>query len=154
MFVWSDNPSISLEYFLLAAVIVIVPISFLLICFKINTLFRSRRKFATDVSQWIVISFYISSICFVSFFKGTYQRQCVCISEWIWRTGAIAVFLGWTTITIDLKRFPFTGIIINMLSSITLTFVKLIPIAILLIFTFALPFYMLLAIPVSDFANR
>ena len=90
----------------------------------------------------------------MSLYKSTHEGQNDCISEGTWRIGAIAVFLGWATVTIDLKRFPFTGVIINMLSSITLTFVKLIPIAILLTFTFALPFYMLLAIPVSNFVAR
>ena len=94
---------------------------------------------------------YISSIIFVVLYKQTYDEdRCDCISKGTWRVGVIAVFLGWTTIISELKKFPITGITINMLSSITYTFFKLTPVAALLIFTFALPFYMLLAIPVSD----
>ena len=93
---------------------------------------------------------YISSICFAVFFKETHEDQCDCISKGTWRVGVISAFLGWTTIISELKKFPLTGITINMLSSITYTFIKLTPVAALLIFRFALPFYMLLALPVSD----
>lgn len=123
-------------------------------CGKIYELIKRKRRFVTDTSNWIALLFYVFSICFVSLYRSTHEEKNDCISEGTWRIGSIAVFLGWATVTIDLKRFPFTGVIINMLSSITLTFVKLIPVAILLTFTFALPFFMLLSTPVSNFVPR
>lgn len=105
----------------------------------------------TDLSQWIEMFLYVASVCFVSLYKSTYGSCCcACISEGTWRVGVFVVFFGWTTLILELKKFPVTGVIINMLSSITVTFIKLIPVAVLLTFTFALPFYMLLAQPVSD----
>ena len=106
-----------------------------------------------DLSQWIEMCLYVTSICFVVLYKSTYQSYCTCVSEETWRVGVFAVFFGWTTLIVELKKFPVTGVIINMLSSITVTFIKLIPVAVLLTFTFALPFYMLLAQPVSDVAS-
>ena len=103
----------------------------------------------TELSQWIELCLYVSSICFVLLYNST-QSYCACISEGTWRAAVVAVFFGWTTLLVELKRFPVTGVIINMLSSITVTFIKLIPVAVLLTFTFALPFYMLLAQPVSE----
>ena len=149
-FISSGTISISLEHFILPIVIIVTIISFILICAKIHKLIKRKGRFVTDVSQWMALCFYVSSILFVSLYQSTHEGHNDCISEGTWRIGAIAVFLGWIIITIDLKRLPFTGVIINMLSSITLTFVKLIPIAILLTFTFALPFYMLLSVPVSN----
>ena len=126
-------------------------LSALFFCIKIFRFIRRKRSFVTDLSQWIAVCFYISSILFAIFHKQTYDEDhCDCISKDTWRVGVIAVFLGWTTIISELKKFPLTGITINMLSSITYTFFKLTPVAALLIFTFAFPFYMLLALPVSD----
>ena len=102
-----------------------------------------------DLSQWIEMCLYVTSICFVSLYTSTYNCN-ACISKETWRVGVFAVFFGWTTLIVELKKFPVTGVVISMLSSITVTFIKLIPVAVLLTFTFALPFYMLLAQPVSD----
>ena len=125
-------------------------VSVLSIFIKVLKLFRRKISFITDISQWIGLFFYIFSIIFVLFHRSTYQSECDCISKETWRIGAFAVLLGWSTLLNDLSKFPHIGIIINMLLSITLTFIKLIPVAALLIFTFALPFYMLLARPVSS----
>ena len=135
--------------FTTATVIIIIIISSFLICTKIFKLVKRRRSFVTDLPQWIGMCLCVTSICFALFYKFTYSR-CACVSEGTWRVGAVSVFFGWVVLIIELKRFPITGIIINMLSSITVTFIKLIPVAALLTFTFALPFYMLLARPVSD----
>ena len=101
-----------------------------------------------DLSQWIEMCLYVTSICFVLMLYKNTETCCACICDVTWRFGVFAVFFGWTTLIVELKKFPVTGIIINMLSSITVTFIKLIPVAVLLIFTFALPFHMLLAQPV------
>ena len=61
----------------------------------------------------------------------------------------VAAFFGWIGLIIHLTKFPVTGIIINMLLSIFYTFMKLVIIAALLCFAFALPFYMLLTQLVS-----
>ena len=118
----------------MATTTVIVIVSALSIFIKVLKLFRRKISFITDISQWIGLFFYIFSITFVSFHRSTYD-QCDCVSKGTWKIGAFAVFLGWNSLLIDLSKFPHTGIIINMLLSITLTFIKLIPVAALLFFT-------------------
>ena len=75
--------------------------------------------------------------------------NCWCAEEITWQIGAGACGLAWLNLLIILKRLPFTAVPINMMMNIIKTFISLALLPILLIFTFALPFFMLLANPVS-----
>jgi len=129
---------------------IVIFISVIVFVVNMLKLIRNKRMFICNIASWTEVLFTVSSAFFAIFYLHTYKEdQCDCISNGTWRIGAVAVYSGWCTLITHLSKFPVTGIIINMLMSILYTFISLIPIALLLYFTFALPFYMLLAQPVS-----
>jgi len=135
--------------------VIIIIASVILLFFNIVKLIRRKREFILDIASWAEVLFTVSSPFFAIFYLHTYKEdQCDCISNGAWRIGVVAVFCGWCTLTSHLSKFPVTGIIINMMLSILYTFISLFPIAFVLCFTFALPFYMLLSQPVSILACK
>ena len=85
----------------------------------------------------------------MTFVTRDLTSDCFCPDRATWTVGVIAVFLGWMNLMFFLRRVPSTGITISIMFNIFTTFLGLIFIAALLIFAFAIPFYMLLVIPVS-----
>ena len=73
-----------------------------------------------------------------------------CAQRWQWNVGAFCTCLSWLTLLVTLKGFRLTAEPINMLFRIIKNFMRLIYVPILLIAAFALPFYMLFTIPVSE----
>ena len=84
-------------------------------------------------------------VCTTIFALAGHIGSCFCLTNATWQIGAFAVFLGWIDLVLFLKILPLTGIPINMLQNVVLTFLKLIYLPIILIVSFALPFYMLFA---------
>ena len=107
-----------------------------------------RRKIAylLDHENWIEVMIFAISVAFVSYHL---HSDCFCSDRRTWILGIIAVFLGWINLIVFLKQLPLTGITVNIMVNIFSTFMQLTFLAGLLIFAFALPFYMLLVIPVS-----
>ena len=97
---------------------------------------RRRKQYLTEGENYVQVLTFIFSMIFVSGFGNV----CWCAPSWQWQFGALALFFAWFNLVILLKDMPFTGIPINMLFNICLTFVGLV---FLLIISFALPFYML-----------
>ena len=85
----------------------------------------------------------------VAVFIQVDPNDCWCTEGSTWPLGAFACALAWLNLLIILKRLPFTAVPINMMMNIIKTFISLALLPILLIFTFALPFFMLLANAVS-----
>ena len=104
-------------------------------------------QYLLDFENWLEILIYVLSVVFV---VGDLNSECFCPDRAIWTVGVIAVFLGWLNLMFFLRRVPSTGITISIMFNIFTTFLGLVFIAALLIFAFALPFYMLLVIPVSQ----
>ena len=82
---------------------------------------------------------FLLTIVFVFGFWNDYW----CAPPWQWQIGALAVFLAYINIILLLKGMPIIGVPINMLLNIVFTFLRLIYLPFLLIFAFAIPFYML-----------
>ena len=144
-----------LQGFVKNACRVVIIVSVILFIFNMLKLIRRKRTFILDIASWTEVLFSVSSALFAIFYLHTYKaHQCDCISNGTWRIGVVAVFSGWCSLTARLSKFPVTGIIINMMLSIIYTFISLLPIALLLCFTFALPFYMILAQPVSTLVDK
>jgi len=138
------------QAFVQSSCVIVIIASVILLVINMLKLIRRKRTFIFDIASWTEVIFAVSSTFFGIFYLHTYQEdQCDCISNGTWRIGVVAVFCGWCTLTTHLSKFPVTGIIINMMLSILYTFISLLPIAFVLCFTFALPFYMLLSQPVS-----
>lgn len=73
-----------------------------------------------------------------------------CAQRWQWNVGAFCTCLSWLTLLVTLKGFRLTAAPINMLFAIIKNFLYIIYVPILLIAAFALPFYMLFTVPVSE----
>ena len=100
---------------------------------------RRRKQYLTEGENYVQVLTFIFSMIFVSGFGN----ECWCAPSWQWQFGALALFLAWFNLVILLKDMPFTGIPIDMLFNICLTFVGLVFLPVLLIISSALPFYML-----------
>ena len=111
---------------------------------------KRKLQYFLDLENWLEIAVFITSILFVIHHL---QLKCFCPDKRTWTMGIIAVFLGWIDHIVFSRQIPFTGIIISIMYNIFITFVRLVLIAAQLIFAFALPFYMLLTIPVSACSN-
>lgn len=121
-----------------AAIIIIICIYYLLIeLFKLRK--RHCKAYLTDAENYFHTITYICVIIFV-FPVG---HTCWCYPSWKWQIGALAVFLAWIHNFILLKHIPGVGQPITMLFNVYVNFLTLIYLPLLLILTFALPFYML-----------
>ena len=121
---------------------------FLLIILNFLKFLRRRLNYFKHLASWIDTTFQtLSVMCVTLHYKGT--DDCFCSSTNTWQIAVITLFIGWIGLIVHLNKLPLTGIIINMLLSIFQTFIKLVIIATLLCFAFALPFYLLLSLPVS-----
>ena len=104
-----------------------------------------RVHYFLNLHNYMEIVLYIAVIIFIQVDSDT----CWCADRMIWQIGAAACVLAWLNLVFILKRLPFTAIPINMMINMISTFISIALLPLLLIFTFALPFYMLLANPVS-----
>ena len=79
----------------------------------------------------------------IMIFVFGFSNDCWCAPPWQWQIGALAIFLAYINLLLLFKGIPQLGVPINMLFHLVITFLKLIYLPILLIFSFAIPFYML-----------
>ena len=101
---------------------------------------QRRIDYLTEPENYMEVLMIFSTFIFAI----TGQAQdCFCLNGFAWQFGALAVFLAWIDLVLYLKKLPLTGIPINMLQSVVLTFLKLIYLPAILIIAFALSFYML-----------
>ena len=125
--------------YLYGSSVFLILISLLYLVVEAVQVVRRRHQYFKEGENYIQVLTFVFSIVFVSGFGN----ECWCAPSWQWQFGALALFLAWFNLIILLKDMPFTGIPINMLFNICLTFVSLVFLPILLIIAFALPFYML-----------
>ena len=100
-------------------------------------------EYMLDWSNWLKIALYTFSIIFTFVFV----TPCLCVYSWQWQIGVAAVFLGWIELIISLQKWPVTGVCILMFANIVQSFLKIAILALPLVITFGLPFYMLLFEP-------
>ena len=98
-----------------------------------------RKQYLKNVINWLEVVLFVFSIAFASVFGS----NCLCVTSGQWQIGILAVFLGWATLIIFLRKLPWTGVYVLMLEQIIYSFLKLVPLAALLILTFGLTVYML-----------
>ena len=96
-------------------------------------------EYLQDWVNWLEIPLYLCSIIFTFVFA----TPCLCVYNWQWQIGAIAVFLSWIGLVSFLQKWPVTGVYILMFINIIQSFLKIAFLALLLVIAFALPFYML-----------
>ena len=103
-------------------------------------LVQRRLLYLKEIENYLEI---LLIVCTAIFAITGHAADCFCVSSFSWQTGALALFLGWVDLIMYLKKLPLTGIRINMLQTVVITFLKLIYLPAILIVAFALPFYML-----------
>ena len=103
-------------------------------------LIQRRLDYLTEPENYLEILLIVSTIIVAI---AAQAQDCLCLSGFSWQFGALAVFLGWIDLVLYLRKLPHTGIPINMLQNVVVTFLKLIYLPMILIIAFAIPLYML-----------
>jgi len=103
-------------------------------------LLQRKQNYLKEIENYMEILLIISTAIFAT---AGHAENCFCYESFAWQFGALAVFLAWIDLVLYLKKLPLTGIPINMLQTVVLTFLKLIYLPIILIIAFAIPLYML-----------
>ena len=91
--------------------------------------------YLSDLVNYIEISLYVFSIIFTFELPTPWHRL-------QWQFGALAVFLGWLVLITFLQKWPRTGIYVIVFLKTMESFLNVAFLALLLVITFALPFYM------------
>ena len=122
----------------LAVILILMSVGFLLFEVCVGYLILKQQKFPVDYETVMRVVTFLLTIIFVFGF----WNDCWCAPPWQWQIGALAIFLAYINVVLLLKGMPVVGVPINMLLNIIVTFLKLIYLPILLISSFAIPFYM------------
>ena len=101
---------------------------------------QRKLQYFKEIDNYLEI---LLIVCTAIFAIAGHAADCFCVSSFSWQVGAMALFLGWIDLIVYLKKLPLTGIRINMLQTVVLTFLKLVYLPAILLIAFALPFYML-----------
>ena len=109
---------------------------------KLLAIFESLVLSGTILRPLLRSGMFLLTIIFVLL---GFMNDCWCAPPWQWQIGALALFMAYINFLFLLKGLPLLGVYIpiNMLFNIVTTFLKLIYLPILLILSFAFPFYML-----------
>ena len=126
------------QFLFLGAIFTIVTAIFRL-AIELSQLYRHPLEYLQDWVNWLEIPLYLCSIIFTSVFA----TPCLCIYNWQWQFGAVAVFLSWIGLISFLQKWHVTGVYILMFINVILSFLKIGFLALLLVIAFALAFYML-----------
>ena len=118
----------------------IVTICMMRIIVELFQLFIYSGEYLTSLVNLIEGFLYFGTIVFV---LSDYEF-CELIN-WRWQLGALCIFLSWINFVLFLSKEPTFGIYVIMLEVMIKTFLKTIPMSVLLILAFGQPFYMLLS---------
>lgn len=107
---------------------------------EIGQIIHHRGEYFLQYINYLEGFLYIATIIFVSNF------QLQCLPGWQWQLGAMCIFLSWINFIIFLSQQPIVGIYVVMFQDIIKTFLRMAPMATLLILAFGQPFFMLLSV--------
>ena len=133
--------------YLTAAAIILYLYSLLGLGIELVQMILRQCQYWLELDNYFQLSTYLLTIIFVSGFGN----DCWCAPSWQWQIGAFSVFLAWFNFIFILKDMPCTAIPIHMFISICITFLKLIYLPILLVLSFAIPFYMVFVRTASSY---
>jgi len=108
--------------------------------------FNRKLQYLKDWQNYLEISLSISTISFV---LSVRLNGCYCPNASQWQLGCVIIFVGWIDLIILMKSIPFLAISVNMLISITQSFLKLAFLPVVLIISFGIPLYLLFHQPVN-----
>ena len=122
----------------LAVILIFASIAFLVFEVWFRYVMREQRHFFYYFELFFRAAVFLLTIVFVFGFVN----DCWCAPAWQWQIGALAVFMAFFNFILLLKGMPQFGVPINMLLNVVITFLKLIYLPLLLLLSFAIPFYM------------
>ena len=123
----------------LAVILIIMSIAFLIYEIVFSILMSETR----DISDFIELVYRVVMYLLTIIFVFGFVNDCWCAPPWQWQIGALVLFMAFFNFILLLKGMPWFGIPINMLLNIIVVFLRLVYLPILLILSFAFPFYML-----------
>ena len=132
---------------LIAIRTVLLVLSIVGILIKLVQLLYQKLQYFRNLHNYMEVILYTIVILFIQ----VDPDECWCAGRTLWQLGVAGCVLAWLNLVLILKRLPFTAIPINMMINVISTFFSIVLLPILLIVTFALPFYMLLANPVGHY---
>ena len=126
--------------FLLLGSITILIFSFFFCLLEVYQMILRHKRYFTDIANLVQFSLFPLSIVFAL----PISDECWCLPSSRWHIGAVAVFLAWVNVILELVYVPLIGSYAVQLKNVYKNFIKLMLLPILLILSFALPFYMLI----------
>ena len=135
--------------FRFCAAIIVMIFAVLHIALEILQVYKNRGYYFTSFENYVQLFVFTGSIVFTS----NVGRQCNCIDENRWQLGAFVLFFAWINFMILLKDYPTFGAPINLLFTIWHKYIRLVYLPILLMISFALPFYMVFVINVDGMVS-
>lgn len=109
------------------------------ITLEIGQIIHHRGEYFTSYINYLEGFLYVATIIFVSNF------QLNCLPSWQWQLGAMCIFLSWINFIVFLSQQPMVGIYVVMFEDIIKTFLRMLPMSVLLVLAFGQPFFMLLS---------
>ena len=109
---------------------------------------QAPKSYFRTFENTIEWSTFVLSIVFVCDLTGCHEETGLRFG-WQWQLGAVAITAAWVNLVSNVRKFPFLGIYVVMITDVLMTFMKVAVIVILLVEGFALGFYCLLAEQVS-----
>ena len=106
-------------------------------------IFHLLMRETRDISDFIQLVYRVLLFLLTIVFVSGFANDCWCAPPWQWQIGALVMFMAFFNFVLLLKGLPWFGVPINMLLNIIAVFLRLVYLPILLILSFAFPFYML-----------
>lgn len=124
---------------LISSAVVVVAICLFRLFTELVQMITNPREYFSDFLNYVEVFLYLSTISFVA--NGDFT----CIAGWRRQLGAVCIFLSWLNFVFFLRLQPKFGIYVIMFEEIIGTFLKVLPLAVLLILAFGQPFFILLS---------
>ena len=105
-----------------------------------------KLKYFIEWQNYVEIG--LSSLT-ISFVLSMRFKDCYCPNSSQWQLGSVVIFLACIDFILLINSIPFVALSINMLISITKSFLKLAFLPLLLIVSFGIPFFLLFHHPVN-----
>lgn len=132
--------------FLATATVVLIVLSVVNLVLEGFQALSRRLEYLKDWENYLQI---ILSLLTILFVVTDRFHDCYCPNGLQWQLACLVIFLAWGNFILLMRNVPFTAIPINMLLSISRSFLQVIALPVLLIISFGIPLFLLFHEPVS-----
>ena len=143
--------SVAQRGFLALATIILIVLSVANLMLEGLQFLSRRLKYLKDWENYLQISLSVLTILVV---LTNRFHNCFCPSGLQWQLACLSIFLAWSNFILLIRSVPFMAIPINMLLSISNSFLQVIALPVLLIVSFGIPLFLLFHEPVSCTVNN